>query len=223
MTVPNINLSEVRDHQLSQYVGSTRLNRLQQGFLDLMQDRIVEPLEEFDRLAHIEDRTGFHLDWVGVRLGIVRPRIKDPNLVYFGLRGTNAEGGRPLGQAPFYTSDQSDDAFQPIGDPAYRLVIEARARKLQGDLSLKTWDDCFEILTEAGGSIHIQAIADFSITVWFHDLSLEISTVIQDEVIGPKILPLVPGVDYTWQETSSLREITFRTATNQPVSHASES
>ena len=213
---PNINLSEIREHQLSQYQDSTRLNALLQGFIDLFNDQVVAHLEAMDRVTDVTNQSGFFLDWVGVRLGMVRPRIEDPNLVYFGLDGTQSEGGRALSQAPFWTADRSNDLFQPIGDPAYKLVILARTRKLHGDLGLEAWQECFQILSRDGGGINIVEVTDFSVKIQYFDLAAEIRVVMQDTILGPKILPMVPGIAYEWQESYSTQPISFSTRTNQP-------
>lgn len=220
MSVANTKLQEVRDHSLSQYVGSTKLNALLQGFVDLFQQQIVAHLANIDRALDVDNRSDFYLDWVGFRLGIVRPRIRNQNVVFFGLDGTESEGGRPLSQAPFFTTGLNENLYQNINDPAYRLVLKARARKLHGDLGMQAWEECLAILTSDGGGINVVQVSRFSVRLWFHDLPHEIREVVQSPVYGPQVLPMIPGVKYDWQETLSVQGVIFATGTNQPEAHS---
>lgn len=216
-TAPDLNLGEIREHQLSQYINSTKINALLKGIADLWQARVANHLEEIDRISNIKDRSGFYLDFVGIRLGIVRPRIEDPNLVYFGLDGTSAEGGRPLAQAPFWTADRSTANYQAIGDHTFRCVIWARARKLHGDVGKKAWRECLKLLSQNGGGASIIPVADFQVKIQYHDLAGDLLAVMQDPVFAPKIMPMIPGVKYSWEETFSTLPVSFTTSVNRPV------
>ena len=213
---PTVNLGEIREHQLAQYLSATKLNALLDGFVELMQTRIVDPLETLDRIADIRNQSGFLLDWIGFRLGIVRPRVTDPNQTFFGLEGTEDEGGRPLGQAPFWTRDLSATALQPLGDALFRLLLFARARKLRGDLGLEAWYDCFDILTEISGTIEIVNVGTLSVEILSVDLPPSMKEVIENPAISQQFLPMVPGVEYLFEESVNAGTLRFTLQPSRP-------
>ena len=213
---PDVNLAEIRTYNLSQYIEATRLNALLTGLIGLFDAAVVDLLEEIDRSMNPEETQRVLLDWVGIRMGLVRPRVMDSSRTYFGLEGT-APQGRPLSQAPFYSADPALAVFSPIPDSTYRCVLFARARKLHGDVGQEAWTACLNALTQVSGQAYIGTVKDFRVTIVTEDVPPAMLQVMQDPVVGPKIMPMIPGVNYVFQiKRISAGNLTLGLGVGQP-------
>ena len=118
---------------ISQYGESTRLRTLLRGLMDISDVQVVQPLLMMNRGLNPDAISGILLDWLGSRLGFPRPYTTASDRMYFGFRGTEAQGGATFGQAPFFTRRAGIEDVEPIGDATYRLLLKARARRLRND------------------------------------------------------------------------------------------
>ena len=193
---PTVDFSEVMDFPLSQYLDSPRLTALMRELIRVPEESVGDILQTMDRANNVRVSDGVLLDWIGIRLGIIRPRVASRNAIYFGLEGTEGDGGRPLNQAPFFTRNLAVRAQEPVGDETFRCVITARARRLFGDVGMDAWDDCLRLLFEQGGNAAITSVGAMAVTVTMtrpaQDIADILSTGYRDFV-----LPTIPGVDYT--------------------------
>ena len=194
---PDIDFQDIFEYPLSQYLNSTRLNRLSRGLVDLYKSRVGDYLFTMDRNMNPRQSEGVALDWIGLRLGIVRPRVPDANAEFWGLEGTRRAGGRPLSQAPFYTEIEAFRAQTPVADETYRCILFARARRLHGDIGNEAWTDCLNALLEGGGSGSIKTIGTRAVTVTYTDISPDIQQILGTD-FHTHILPVIPGINYTF-------------------------
>jgi len=196
---PEINLHELEDHQLSQYVEATKLNALIRGIINVYKEHAFDVLEQLDRTPNVYESSGILLDWAGIRMGFVRPRIPLIQDEFFGLAGTSERGGRPLDQAPFYTPIRLLTAYEPIKDHTYRCLLLARARKLHGDVGMDCWEDCLRHLQGGGGTIEISRVSKFQVSLTHENLPETMRLALVQEAVGQLVLPFIPGIEYRWR------------------------
>ena len=117
---------------ITQWRTSPKLKALLSGIVQVLQDKVIDPLVIMERALNPDVSSGILLDLIGERLALPRSYIGSEDASYFGFEGTATAGGKTFGQAPFYTLRRGVEAVEPIGDATYRPLLKARARRLRG-------------------------------------------------------------------------------------------
>ena len=147
---PTIDLPAHESLLIPQYDGATKFHALVRGIVAVMQGQVVDPLLDMSRgLNHVESE-GVLLDWLGGRMGIMRPSVPSSDFTKFGFDGTLAAGGRTFGQAPFFTVARGIESVEPIGDVIYRRLLAARARRLRGGADRETIEAVLAVIWPDG-------------------------------------------------------------------------
>ena len=107
---------------ISQWANSTRLKALLDVWLDVVRERVGEPLDEIQRQMNLDHASGIWLDWIGERLGLPRPSDENRAGDLFGFD----EAGIGYNQGRFRDGG-GFNVRAPIGDVLYRNLLRARA------------------------------------------------------------------------------------------------
>ena len=160
------------DLLLDQYTESTNLIALLEGIIKIGQDNIIAPMERAQRGLNPDESTGILLDWIGHRLDMPRPYVLASDAEFFGFEGTEAAGGKPWDQAPFFTQRAGIEQVEPVGDATYRKLLKARARRLRGGANRETIEAVLNILFGNGYLDESTAALTLHITVATADVVL---------------------------------------------------
>ena len=125
------------DLVIDQWAGSPVLRALIDALTETLRDQALPAFEQQRLMRHIDDAEGVWLDYIGLRLGIMRPVTKDPAAdERFGFEGPDQSRGFDL--APFKGAEEND-AVYPLNDGLYRKFIRARAILVLGDGTFQTF------------------------------------------------------------------------------------
>ena len=147
---PVLNLAASLDVLLPQYRNSERLKSLLAEMIAVLTGQVGDPIQIVDRGLNPEVSTGVLLDWLGARLGLLRPSVALSDIQWFGFAGTGSDLGLPFNQAPFYNRARGIEAVEPLGDSIYSVLLLARARRLRGGADRETYDAILTILFPDG-------------------------------------------------------------------------
>ena len=129
VTLRRQRVSASLDLFVGQWRSSPRLRGVVSGALDILREEIEKPLAVLERMRRLATAEGVWLDYIGARLGLPRPSTTqgatDPR---FGFDSA----GVGFDQAPFAGADVNA-ARAPLGDTAYRGLLQARARTVLAD------------------------------------------------------------------------------------------
>lgn len=90
--------------------------------IGIVQEDVSDTLEQLTRMWNVDEATGIWLDFLGVRVGIIRPLVEDPTMSRrFGFSGTQAWS---FDLAPF--RGVLDDQKYPLSDVIFRRFVKAR-------------------------------------------------------------------------------------------------
>lgn len=172
---------------IGQWQDAVNLRAITQIFLDVMQEQIVDPVNTLQRMREIDTGEGVWLDYIGRRLGIIRPwialsRDNDPRFG-FDSSGVGFEQGR------FSNAQAQLEPRTPIGDVLFRRFLRARVRTIryQGDY--------------LGYTLALREIDPEAQVTDNHDMTVVITTTRQADVeIGERIeaIALPAGVGRTF-------------------------
>ena len=188
------------DLLLEQYADASRLRSLLSGFAALVDADVIDILTELGRGFSPVESEGILLDWIGLRLGLLRPYVRSSDATYFGFAGTMAEGGRTFGQAPFLTRRAFIEDVAPIGDITYRVLLRARARRLRGGSDRKTLLAVLDVL-----STRAYAEEDFTtdtVAISMLPVSDPVYNLATD-TLRTLLIPMTPGIGYTFTKLVS--------------------
>ena len=118
------------DLLIQQWREAPRMRALAEALLGLVDDQIVKPLAELERMASIDTASGVWLDRIGERLGIRRPATDLGDFDYLGLSGSGEVG---FDQGLFDTVNETLSPRLPVADALYRRLLMMRARVLMSD------------------------------------------------------------------------------------------
>ncbi len=150
---------------ISQWRESPNLKAVIQIWLDVLNEEIAIPVAQLQALQRIDDSEGVWLEYIGIRLGIVRPSISRSSALNIGAFGFDGAG------VGFDQSHYSDvftlEEQTPLGDQVYRNLIKARA---VFDLSLGTLEDYRRALLQIENDALIVDNKDMTATQTIHNL-----------------------------------------------------
>ena len=128
-----IDLGENAELLIQQWRRVPRMQALMEALLGVVDDHLVKPLAEMERMTRIETAEGVWLDYIGERLEMPRPATDLGNFSFFGFHGS---GGVGFDQGPFATVIESLSPRVPVGDGYYRVVLRMRSAALLADASV---------------------------------------------------------------------------------------
>ena len=110
------------DLLISQWRGAPNLRALTQIWLDVLDEEVAQPRATLDRMRSLDTAVGVYLDYLGERLGVLRPQVPSTSetLARFDQTGTGFEHGRFAALAQL-------EALEPLDDDRYRALLMARA------------------------------------------------------------------------------------------------
>ena len=107
---------------ISQWQGSGQIVRLLRGMYEVIDDELVLPIRRLEEMRSWDTAEGVWLDYIGRRLGFVRPTI-NAMVTRFGFDGGDGVG---FNQAPFASATGFIPQV-PVGDPEYLLCLKVWA------------------------------------------------------------------------------------------------
>lgn len=141
-----------------QYTNALRLK----GLLNSFQALIVEKLEE--PAAYLKDQatdqaTGYWLDLLAQRLGLLRPYKSEGTAFFFGFDGNPQSVG--FNQAPFKPDGSQLEGKIPMTDDLFLKLLKARGGQLRTN---GQQDNINQILTEAYPGSYVTDGLDMTMT-----------------------------------------------------------
>ena len=119
------------DLLISQWQNAFRLRTQIQIFLDIVKEEIIDPMNRLQLMKRIDTAEGIWLDYIGERLGIIRPwvavSIMDDPRFGFDDAGTGFEQGR------FADAISALNPRAPAGDRFFRNLLRARVITIRAD------------------------------------------------------------------------------------------
>ena len=130
-----VKLDASSDLVIGQWAGSPKLRAVIDAVVETLRESAVPALERIKRMLDIDTAEGVWLDYIGVRLGMVRPSTTDPAIDRrFGFD----DAGLGFDNVPFRGVSEND-AVYPLPDVLYRKLLKARAVLLLGDGTVQTF------------------------------------------------------------------------------------
>ncbi len=121
------------DLLIQQWRQVPRMQALTGALLAVVDDQLVKPLADMERMTRIETAEGVWLDHIGERLETPRPATNLSNFSFFGFDGS---GGVGFDQGLLATVAESLSPRVPVGDEYYRVVIRMRSGALLANRSV---------------------------------------------------------------------------------------
>ena len=119
---------------IGQWLDSPKLRAAVDAPIDLANEDVIPAFEAIHRMHDIDHAVGVWLDFLGVRVGLRRPTVRDSGMEErFGFD----MAGEPFDHAPF-RGEAANDAVYPLPDVIYRRFIRARATLVVGDGTFAT-------------------------------------------------------------------------------------
>ena len=136
-------------------------------FLRIAESDIENKLEEIRRMQSIETAEGVWLDYIGYRLGVLRPLDTISTHSYFGFGGKDRATG--FDQAPLYSDDQAIIEYIGIQDNIYRALLRAASSSLCSsgstadvrEASQKLYDISARCISDGDG-VHVYGRSSFT-------------------------------------------------------------
>lgn len=134
---------------ISQYHGNTPTQKLVRAISALIDEELVQPLVALENELNLDRAGRANLDYFGERLGVARPSVQDTGTRF----GYDVDSGPRTGrsgfdQAPFYTSEESNINYGPLGDETYRRMLKVRATSIAAAGSLAEVLEAARVLWE---------------------------------------------------------------------------
>ena len=142
----------LRDHLdllMTQYQDSPRLKALIGGFLDVLQEELLDPATYLGRALNPNEIDGVWLDYLGARLGFTRPLIAFAQTDFFGFDGA----GLGFDQAPLESALTVYEVKQGVGDNWYRSMLRARARYIRSGVGRDDLEAVLAVLFDEPATI----------------------------------------------------------------------
>ena len=132
---------------IPQYREATRLHRLIDNFCAILDTFIEQPLNRMARPINPDVSTGVLLDWIGLRLGLIRPRVRSQDFDWLGFEGSEERG---FDQAPFFSLQADIEGSVPINDGNYARLLKARALFLRSRADRTSIERILNVLFDQG-------------------------------------------------------------------------
>ena len=132
---------------IPQYREATRLHRLIDNFCAILDTFIEQPLNRMARPINPDVSTGVVLDWIGLRLGLIRPRVRSQESNWLGFEGSEERG---FDQAPFFSLQADIEGSVPINDGNYARLLKARALFLRSRADRTSIERILNVLFDQG-------------------------------------------------------------------------
>ena len=157
-----IDIEAIASLIVSQWGDANQLQALIRGLLDVVTQHFIDPLNKIDGHLRYTDAEGVWLDYLGQRLGCIRPEVPDTSFDRFGFD----DAGVGFDQGPFHTEIDALAARVAIGDDYYRCFVEFCARGLLSDGSRASLEEMLQCLFPTAA---VEDNADGTVTV--HNVS----------------------------------------------------
>ena len=186
--IPHIRTQISTDLLIGQWRDSTKLKQLIDIGLESYKFYVLDSLDYLRRQQRIETAEGVYLDYIGERMGIIRPYITQSLTDdRFGF----APGTFGFDQAPFKGGPNTDIA-NALSDIEFRKILRARGILLFGDGSLDTLERASLALDE--DAIVIDNY-DMTVTIttnisWFFNVALMVDALPKN--VGVDIIYALP-------------------------------
>ena len=135
-------LEATSDLVIGQWTLSPRLRALIDVSIQRGNDDVVPALDRLELMRKIDTAEGVWLNYLGERLGIVRPATRDPamdtRLGFSDDPTSTMASGAGFDRHPL-RGDAANDAVYPLGDAAFRRLVKARAILVLGDGTCQTY------------------------------------------------------------------------------------
>lgn len=141
---------------IQQYRNSEKLMAIIDGFNKIVQDELITPALEIEKMHSIEHARAIWLDHIGERLGIRRPYLSSDEIDIFGFD----DNGIGFDQGGF--SEDGESLSVPASDDFYRKLIIARGAQLLTDGTVESMN---EILVAAFDDGHYIDHTNMSMSV----------------------------------------------------------
>ena len=125
-----INAAANAELLIQQWRRVPRMQALMEALLEVVEvvdDHLVKPLADMERMTMIGTAEGVWLDYIGERLGVARPATDLGNFSFFGFHGS---GGVGFDQGLLATVTESLSPRVSVGDGYYRVVLRMRSAAL---------------------------------------------------------------------------------------------
>ena len=132
---------------IPQYREATRLHRLIDNFCAILDTFIEQPLNRMARPINPDVSTGVLLDWIGLRLGLFRPRVRSQDFDWLGFEGSEEHG---FDQAPFFSLQADIEGSVPINDGNYARLLKARALFLRSRADRTSIERILNVIFDQG-------------------------------------------------------------------------
>ena len=132
---------------IPQYREATRLHRLIGNFCAILDTFIEQPLNRMAQPINPDVSTGVILDWIGLRLGLIRPRVRSEEFNWLGFEGSEERG---FDQAPFFSLQADIQGSVPINDGNYVRLLKARALFLRSRADRTSIERILNVLFDQG-------------------------------------------------------------------------
>lgn len=181
--MPCIDITNNSDLLITQYLESSKLKSIVNGFNSIMQQNQLKPLCDFEKGLAIDNAFGWLLNRLGANFGFKRPAIPSPANLYFGYN----DNGTNYDQAPFYYGTK--EPLVPVGDVLYKKLLKIWIRGLFYDGSVYQAN---QILTDVFGAGWISDNEDQTASINL----VNVDEYTAKAVIITNVIPKVAGVRY---------------------------
>ena len=130
-----VKLDASSDLVIDQWAGSPKLRAVIDAVVETLRESAVPALEKIKRMLDIDVAEGIWLDYIGARLGMVRPSASD---LAIDRRFGFDDAGTGFDDLPF-KGNAENDAVYPLPDALYRKLVKSRAVLVLGDGTCQTF------------------------------------------------------------------------------------
>ena len=179
---PAYKIEATADLLIGQWKEAATLNRVVEIFLEVVQEEIVDAVNRLQLMGVIETAEGVWLDYIGERLGIIRPWILITTDERFGFD----DAGVGFDQARFADAISALEPRAPIGDMLFRQILKARRRLMRTGGGIGDYEAAIQELDSAASVVDN------------HDMTVTVTTTQQGNIeiaerVGAIVLPAGVG------------------------------
>ena len=145
-------LDDWRPLLVQQYGASSRLRAWIGNLAILLDGQIVDPLNRVATYLDPNVAPGRWLDFIGDRLGFIRPQTENLDQKYFGF-DTPDDSNVGFDQGPIKSADPQLVVTVGIEDPAYARMLLARAWFLRSTGTVAEVQRAIDLLFTSGGTV----------------------------------------------------------------------
>ena len=185
-------IQERSDLIIGQYAAATRLHGLADGLLSLQNAQLMEPLFSLDDLGHLERAYGVWLDFIGDRLGLLRPHVPGADIRYFGFDEGSDRG--TWDEVPFFDRVQALENLEPLDDDRYRSLLRGRGLSLRLGTSVPDIETVAAAVFTFGG--YVTENSDGTLTLYAEDDRVGMADLVADT----NVIPRPAGISLTIED-----------------------